>query len=205
MKTALREHHLGLTISNSTCSSGRLVIAGYILFKAPNTTHRVRYLQSIRNHLPDNTPFFDILLYRRTPMDDANHHLAVCGESHVSTLTSALSAYLTGKGTAFFLPRIAFAKLTQTQIQKCFDMHKTYIRSLRPIQLSPSIFNLDAPQEEHAPDGTVTQRTTRDPENDKRMGNFLNACRWFSCEMRCDQRISGPTNISRLNSFPTYG
>ena len=163
MKTALRDHHLGLTISNSTCSSGRLVVAGYILFKAPNTTHRTRYLQSIRNHLPDNTPFFDLLLYRRTPTDDANHHLAVqCGENHVRTLTSALSAYLTGKGTAFFLPRLAFAKLTQIQIQKYFDMHKTYIRSLRPIQLSPAIFNLDAPQEEHAPDGTITQRTTRE-------------------------------------------
>ena len=163
MKTALRDHHLGLTISNSSCSSGRLVVAGYILFKAPNTTHRARYLQSIRNHLPDNTPFFDLLLYRRTPTDDANHHLAVqCGENHVHTLTSALSAYLTGKGTAFFLPRLAFAKLTQTQIQKYFDMHKTYIRSLRPIQLSPAIFNLDAPQEEQAPNGTIIQRTTRE-------------------------------------------
>ena len=40
----LKDNGLGVSISNSTCDGGRLVIAGYILFKAPNTTHRVRYL-----------------------------------------------------------------------------------------------------------------------------------------------------------------
>ena len=34
-KNILKDNGIGLAISNSTCSSGRLVIAGYILFKTP--------------------------------------------------------------------------------------------------------------------------------------------------------------------------
>lgn len=162
-KKTLQEYGLGLSLSNSICSSGRLVIAGYILFKAPYTTHRVRYLQSIRSHLPDNAPFFDILLFKRTPTDDKIHHLAVqCGENHVRTLTSVLSAYLTGRGTAFFLSRLAFAKLTNDQIRKYFDMHLSYISSLRSIKLSPGISNLDVARRESHPDGTYTERTPRE-------------------------------------------
>ena len=79
----------------------------------------------------------------------------------MSTLTSALSSYLTGKGTASFLPRLAFAKLTSVQIKKYFDMHQSYVRSLRPIKLSPAIANIDVLRREFFPDGTFLDRTPR--------------------------------------------
>jgi hypothetical protein len=53
-KKDLKDNGISLTVSNSTCSSGRLVVASYILFKAPNATHhRVRYLQSISNNITE--------------------------------------------------------------------------------------------------------------------------------------------------------
>ena len=42
---AFKAHGVSVATSNSSCDSGKLVIAGYLLFKAPNTTHRARYLQ----------------------------------------------------------------------------------------------------------------------------------------------------------------
>ena len=58
IQAAMKEHGVWFTFSNSTCDSGRLVTAaGYILLKAPNSTHRIRYLQSLRNQRPENTPF----------------------------------------------------------------------------------------------------------------------------------------------------
>jgi hypothetical protein len=59
-KSALDRNNVTVSISNSKSTSGKLVIAGYILLKAPRTTHRVRYLQSLRSKLPDATPAFDI-------------------------------------------------------------------------------------------------------------------------------------------------
>ena len=38
------------------------MVAGYILLEAPMTTHRLRYLQSLRQILPPNTPPSGILL-----------------------------------------------------------------------------------------------------------------------------------------------
>ena len=117
-KQALSAQGLSLNLSNSTCSSGALVNAGFILFKAPNTTHRDKYLQHLRNQLPETAPFFDLYLLKKTPTGDNYHHLVVkCGENHVSTLTSALSAILTGKSTAFFLPRLAFAKISNDKLK----------------------------------------------------------------------------------------
>jgi hypothetical protein len=161
-KRTLADHGLGLRMSNSSSMSGRLVTAGYILFKAPNTTHRNRYLQSLRSQLPDNTPFFDINLHKRTPTDANYLHLVVeCGENHVAPLTSALSSLLTGKFSAFFLPRLTFSKLSTDKIKKYFDMHQSYIRSLRAIQMSPAISNLDILRQEHFPDGTIVERSAR--------------------------------------------
>ena len=42
-KTILKEQHLNVLVSNSKSTSGDLVTAGYILLKAPNTTHRHFY------------------------------------------------------------------------------------------------------------------------------------------------------------------
>ena len=44
-KTKLEKHNVTVSFSNCTSTSGNLAIAGYILLKAPTTTHRLRYLQ----------------------------------------------------------------------------------------------------------------------------------------------------------------
>lgn len=67
-----------------------------------------------------------------------------------------------GKSSALFLPRLGFSKLSTDQIHKYFDMHQTYIRSLRPFQILPAITNLDIVRQEFFPDGTIIERTTRE-------------------------------------------
>jgi hypothetical protein len=116
------------------------VIAGYLLFKAPNTTHRVRYLQFLRSQLPDNTPYFDIIVHKRTPTDQNYLHLvAQCGENHVTPLTEALSSILSGKGTAFFLPRFAFDQISQEQVKKTLR----FAPDLRPFFASHSDLSIN--------------------------------------------------------------
>jgi hypothetical protein len=102
-KEILTQYGATVSFSNSTTISGKLVVAGYILLKAPMTTHRLRYLQSLRQMLPENTPPFDILLHKRTPTDQLMPHLvAQCGESHVHSLSEALATILTGTQSALF-------------------------------------------------------------------------------------------------------
>jgi hypothetical protein len=113
--------------------------------------------------MPSHTPFFDILLHRRTPTDDRINHLVVqCGENHVNPLTSILSAHLNGRLSALFLPRLAFASLSSDKIKSYFEMHQKYARSLKPLMLSPAINNLDLSRKEMLPDGNVLNRTTRE-------------------------------------------
>jgi hypothetical protein len=110
-KTKLEKHKVTASFSNCTSASGNLVIAGYILLKAPMTTHRLRYLQYLRQLLPPSTPAFDILLHKRTPSDQLISHLAVqCGNSHVHSLSEALAPILTGDGSALYMPRFVFLK-----------------------------------------------------------------------------------------------
>ena len=56
-KASMKSHQVWTRESNSASSSGNLVHAGFTLMKAPITTHTIRYLQSLRNRLPENTPF----------------------------------------------------------------------------------------------------------------------------------------------------
>ena len=170
---AFKAHGVSVATSNSSCDSGKLVIAGYLLFKAPNTTHRARYLQFLRSQLPDNTPFFDIIVHKRTPTDQHFLHLVVqCGENHVTPLTAALSSILSGKGTAFFLPRLAFdTTISQAQVKKYFEMHQIYVRSLRPIPISPSITKIDDLRIEQFEDGTTTERTPQAWATSLRLSN----------------------------------
>lgn len=71
----LEEHKVHIkNISNSTTSSSKIVTAGYIFFKAAHTTHQTRFLQSLRQLLPKETPFFDILLFHRTPTEQKINH-----------------------------------------------------------------------------------------------------------------------------------
>ena len=162
-RDAMRKHQVWATESNSSCTSGELCNAGFILMKAPNLTHTVRYLQSLRNRLPENTPFFDIVLVRRTPLEQPINHLAVrCGENHVAPLSKAISALLTGTGGAIFLPRVVLGNLSKDQITKYFTAHDNYVKSLRSICLSPRITNLDTIREEFFDNGEVLKRTTRE-------------------------------------------
>ena len=130
-KATFRTHHVWATVHNSSCTSGDLVHAGYILMKALNTTHRIRYLQHLRNRLPENTPFFDVVLAKRTPADQSIHHLVIeCGENHVTTLSKSISALLTGSDGAIFHPRVVLGNLTKAQISKYFTAHENYVKSL---------------------------------------------------------------------------
>ena len=162
-RQAMKDHNVWCTVSNASCSGGNLTYAGYILMKAPNTTHPIRYLQSLRNKMPENTQFFDIVLLKRTPLEQPIHHLAIqCGENHVFPLTKALSAVLNGNGSAAFLPRVVLSNLTRDQIAKYFLAHSNYVKSLRSICLSPMVTNLDTIREEFFENGDVLKRSTRD-------------------------------------------
>jgi hypothetical protein len=46
--------------------------------------------------------------------------------------------------------------------RKYFDMHQRYVRSLRPIKVSPAIAHLDVIRRECFPDGTLLERSPRD-------------------------------------------
>ena len=162
-KSILEQHNATASISNSTSTSGNLVISGYILTKAPMTTHRLRYLQSLRKQLPDTTPPFDILLHKRSPTDLLIPHLVVqCGEKHVHALSEALMTILTGGSSAVFIPRSAFDQMSKEDAVALFQTHDTYVKALQWISLSPLIFNLDRPRTEHLPDGSKIERTTRE-------------------------------------------
>ncbi|KAI2496014.1 hypothetical protein MHU86_18487 [Fragilaria crotonensis] len=162
-KAALARNNVTVGMSNSKSTSGKLVIAGYILLKAPRTTHRLRYLQSLRSKLPDTTPAFDILLYRRTPLEqDINHLVVQCGEHHVHPLSQALLTSLDGSGAGVYIPRFAFASMSREQAMILFEKHDSYIKALRFIPLSPMINNLDTIRTEHFPDGTTIERSVRD-------------------------------------------
>ena len=162
-KDAMRKHKVWATVSNSSTTSGRLVRAGYILMKAPNLTHRIRFLQSLRAKMPDNTPFFDILHMKKTPAQQNIHHLVVqCGENHVEPLSQALSAILKGEGSSLYLPRLALGNLTTEKIAKYFTTHDNYIKSLKMIRLTPAISHLDVEREELLDNGQVVIRSTRE-------------------------------------------
>ena len=163
VQEALARHKVTAMFSNSKSTSGDPVISGYILLKAPRTTHRTRFLQSLRSKLPDTTPFFDIYFHRRTPFEqDINHLVVQCGKNHVHSLSQTLLSALDGSGAGVYVPRFAFAKMTSTEAIQLFEKHDSYIRSLRYVQLSPTINNLDTIRTEFFPDGTKMERTTRD-------------------------------------------
>ncbi|KAI2500342.1 hypothetical protein MHU86_14150 [Fragilaria crotonensis] len=162
-KSALDRNNVTVGFSNSKSTSGKLVISGYILLKAPRTTHRLRYLQSLRTKLSENTPAFDILLHRRTPLEQEINHLVVqCGENHVHPLSQALLATVDGSGAGVYIPRFAFARMSREQAMSLFEKHDSYIKALRFVALSPMINNLDTIRTEYFQDGTKVERSVRD-------------------------------------------
>jgi hypothetical protein len=162
-KDKLGKYDVTVSFSNCTSTSGNLVVAGYILLKAPMTTHRLRYLQSLRQQLPPTTPQFDILLHKRTPSDQLIPHLAVqCGNKTVHLLSEALAKILTGDGAALYIPRFAFSQMTDVEAEELFRTHNAHVKSLRWLPLFPLLSNLDKPCKEYHADGSVLERTTRD-------------------------------------------
>ncbi|KAI2507667.1 hypothetical protein MHU86_6760 [Fragilaria crotonensis] len=162
-KEKLDKHDVTVSFSNCTSISGKLVVAGYILLKAPMTTHRLRYLQSLRLMLPQSTSPFDILLHKRTPLDQQIPHLAVqCGNKNVHALSEALASILTGESSALYIPRFAFSQMTDSEAHALFQTHDEYVKSLRWLPLSPLLSNLDRPRKEYQPDGSFIERTTRE-------------------------------------------
>ena len=96
-------------------------------------------------------------------MDKIMPHLVVqCGEKHVTPVSQALTKLLSGKGSAVFLPRYAFSAMTTTQVEKQFDIHQQWARSLKALPLAPFIFHLDQKRNEYYNDGTVIVRSTRE-------------------------------------------
>ena len=77
VQTSLVHHRVELNISNSTCDSGKMVVAGVILLKHPKYTHRLYFLLALRRQLPNNTPFFDIGTHQRTQNGIESPHLVV--------------------------------------------------------------------------------------------------------------------------------
>ena len=127
------------------------------------TTHRLRYLQSLRKVLPENTPPFDILLHKRTPTHQLMPHLVVqCGESHVHSLSESLAAILTGTQSALYIPRFVFEKMSDAEASALFEAHDSYVKALNWLPLFPLLSNLDRVRKEYNTDGTVTERTTRE-------------------------------------------
>ena len=113
--------------------------------------------------MPDATQFFDVERFKKTPLEQAIHHLVVlCGEKHVTQVSQALSKVLTGQGTAMFLPRYTFSAMTEAQISSQFLFHEKWLQSLQSISLAPHIFHLDQQRIEYYTDGTTTKRSTRE-------------------------------------------
>jgi hypothetical protein len=165
IKEKLAKYDVTVAISNSTSTSGKLMIAGYILLKAPRTTHRLRYLQHLRKTLPENTPPFDILLHNRSPAsNEVTPHLAVqCGKKHVHVLSEVLCPVLTGNNSALYMPRSLISDMPDDKVIAFFKQHDAYCKNLRSHPLSPLLRNLDKPRKEYNPNGSLsTERTARE-------------------------------------------
>ena len=165
-KEKLQKYEVTVAISNSTSTSGNLMIAGYILLKAPMTTHCLRYLQYLRQSLPENTPPFDILLHNRSPAsNEVTPHLAVqCGKKHVHALSEALCPLLTGDNSALYMPRSLLSDMPDEKVIAFFKQHDVYCKNLRSHPLSPLLRNIDKPRKEFNPNGSLVsiERTARE-------------------------------------------
>jgi phosphopantetheinyl transferase (holo-ACP synthase) len=150
VKSSFANHNVEVQISNSTCDSGKMITAGAILLKHPEYTHRMYFLLALRRKLPNNVPFFDIGVHKRTQNGIECPHLVVrCGENHQETLTEILSDYLDGKQTtALYIGTKILASMTQEATEDLFDIHQKYVNSIQRLSLSPQIVNIDRIREE---------------------------------------------------------
>jgi hypothetical protein len=162
IKGFLKSKTIDVSVSNSTSTSGKMVTAGYVLMKAPNTTQLTRYTQFLRSILPEHTPYFDVVRYKTTPLDQFIPHLRIqCGEKHVTPLCQALLPVLTGRGSAMFIPRYALGAMADEQIRGHFLFHEKWCKSLKAVPMSPHVNHLDQKRIEYHEDGTTSERSTR--------------------------------------------
>ena len=162
----LDEYNATVSFSNASSTSGKLVIAGYVLYKAPMTTHRKRWLDYLRTLLDEDTPPFDVLLHKRSPTGDKGKvlpHLVIqCGEAHVHSLSEALAALLSGEKFPLYLPRFSFQNMIADEAYSIFLDHDTCVKDLRSYPLSPLLRNLDRIRKEFHPDGHLIERSARE-------------------------------------------
>ena len=162
-KNAMRKHKIWATTSNSSCLAEELVPAGYLLMKAPNTTHCSNYFKWLRSVLPETTPFFDVVVVRNTMADQSIPHLMIqCGKNHVTTLNKLLSEFYLNSNDSIYLPREIAGSLPTEKVAKYFDAHKDHMRTLRMICLVPMVTNIDREREEFLPDGNTSRCTPRE-------------------------------------------
>ncbi|KAI2490982.1 hypothetical protein MHU86_23584 [Fragilaria crotonensis] len=162
-KETIALNNIRVQVSNSTSLCGASVIAGYVLLKHPTMTHKTWYLKHLRQQLPKDTPYFDLRLRHQTPTGQTINHIAVeCGVNQVTPVCQALLQVLNGTQTAIFLPRYAFASMTQEKIAAAFEAHNHYVSSLTQLPLFPVVAHLDRPRLEQYPDGTTVERSTRE-------------------------------------------
>ena len=182
----LRSNKMEITISNSKSSSGNVVTAGYILMKHPTYTQRYFYLLSLRKALPQNTPFFDLAIHKRTPHGATTPHIAVkCGENHLTGLSEILSAHLDGQknNTALFVASQAVKSMTQEEINKMFHAHTQFVDSIQRLALYPRVINIDRSRHELRADGNPICRSTREWARSLRTQT--------GTSMRCDAENGG--------------
>ena len=158
-----KTNNIEIKVYNSSSAGGKPVIAGYIFLKAPNTTSTHRYTQYLRHQMVEDTPYFDVERYKKTPMEQTIPHLVVlCGELHVTKVSTSLTQVLTGQGTAVFLPRYALSAMTDKQISTQFSVHEKWLHSLKPISMAPMIFHLDQQRIEYYENGDIIKRSTQE-------------------------------------------
>ena len=191
-RTIMTELQVEATISNAKCTSGNVVTAGCILFKHPTYTHRLYYLLSLRKQLPDNTPFFDIGIHRRTVNGADIPHLVIkCGENHIQGLSDILASTLDGKNTsAVFVPQPAITSMTEEEMTAMFKAHHNVVTKMQRLSLHPRVVNIDRSRGEKYSGEDVIHRTTRDWANSLKTpeGKY----------MRCDAENGGADRRANL-------
>jgi hypothetical protein len=141
-----------------------MVVAGVVLLKHPQYTHRLYYLLALRKQLPANTPYFDIGIHHRTNSGIQSPHLVIrCGENHQEILTEILSDYLDGKQTtAIYIGNKFLQSMTQEATEDLFNTHQKYVNAIQRLPLSPMVVNIDRVRIEKRTSGDQTSsRSTR--------------------------------------------
>ena len=158
-KNAMHKHQFGRPLQIRRSRLGNFT-CGVSMMKAPNTTHCPNYLKLLRSVLHEATPFFDIVVIRKTMADQSIPHLMIqCGMNHVTTLNKTLSELFLNSNASIYLPREIAGSLPTEKVAKYFVAHKDHMRTLWMISLAPMISNLDRERNEFLPNGSTYRRT----------------------------------------------